>query len=250
MALVQENDPHARLETLERWSGCATLLILLGILIEIALVSWFGREFWEKVGTITADALIGIGLVAEYIIILSTITATAEANRLSELKNAELTARAEEANARAVAAKLELAKLTTPRVEILKQGSNEASLISKLRAFRGTQFDVGFGADGEQAHFTWMLEAILSTAGWNQVAWGIHAVGVQGLHRGQRPLAGSVSAENVEIHIDPSFSHRLLPAADGLISALNQIGISAREAPFNCLSTNGEAIHILIGPRG
>lgn len=103
MALGQrKNDPHARLEALERWSARATLLILIGILVDIALALTFTREFWERIGSIAANAFIGIGLIVEYIVIGRAVIAGGEAQRLSDEKIAESNARAKEAELQTV----------------------------------------------------------------------------------------------------------------------------------------------------
>jgi hypothetical protein len=75
-----KNDPHQALEALERWSGRATLLIFAGILTEMALVVYFRHEEW--LGSFVANALIGIGLIAEYIVIVRTIVASGEVQSL------------------------------------------------------------------------------------------------------------------------------------------------------------------------
>ena len=72
----------------------------------------------------------------------------------------------------------------------------------------------------------------------------------QVLDRGPgRPFAGSVSAENVEIHLDPDHRPKLLGAATALVSVLEAAGIKAAEVPCNTRNANIEAIHILIGPK-
>ena len=126
------NDPHQKLESLERWSAHATLLIFLGIVIEIGLLFWFPHNAQERIGAITADAFIGTGLIVEYIVILRAIVASGEAERLSNEKIAE-------SNRIAAEAQLELAKFRATRRSILS--GHEASLTEKLKAFPGTEFD-------------------------------------------------------------------------------------------------------------
>jgi hypothetical protein len=94
----KKNDPQQKLETLERWSARATLLILLGIVIEIGSLLWFPHDPAERLVAIIANALIGVGLAVEYIVILRAVVASGEAQRLSDEKVAEATARAAEAD--------------------------------------------------------------------------------------------------------------------------------------------------------
>jgi hypothetical protein len=105
------NDPHHTLERLESWSANATLVILAGILGEIAVL-WLtphtcGERIW---GTVT-DALIAVGLIVEYFVILSAIVATGEANRESDEKVARAQLEAAEARERTA----EVEKLTAWR---------------------------------------------------------------------------------------------------------------------------------------
>jgi hypothetical protein len=151
------------------------------------------------------------------------------------------------ANARAKEAELALVKFRAPRLPNKEQ---LARIAEKLKPFAGTKFDVGLsGNSGEQADFLWRLESALANlepdvpnAGWIELAWG-------GLQRGNRPASGSVAAQNVEIHLHPESREKLLPAANGLISVLKEIGIEAKDAGFNAHSTNVDAIHILIGDK-
>jgi hypothetical protein len=69
------------------------------------------------------------------------------------------------------------------------------------------------------------------------------------VQRNYRPLSGTALAQNVEIELDPVNRHQLLPAAEALIEALNQIGISASEPPHNTTSRNPHAMHILVGSK-
>jgi hypothetical protein len=109
---------------------------------------------------------------------------------------------------------------------------------TKLRPFAGTPFDIGFGeGDGEQADCAWDLEEILASAGWNQLPWGVHAVGIAVIHRNLRPLAGSVGAQNIEIQLEPAHRQGRLAAAEALVATLNSAGIGAREAPYNSANT-------------
>lgn len=89
----KKNDPHQKLESLERWSARATLLILLGIIIEIGSLLWFPHDPAERLVAVIADALIGVGLAVEYIVILQAVVASGEATRLSDEKIAESTSR-------------------------------------------------------------------------------------------------------------------------------------------------------------
>jgi hypothetical protein len=64
-----------------------------------------------------------------------------------------------------------------------------------------------------------------------------------------RPETGEVAVTNVEIHLHPEQRGKLKSAASALISALNNVGIEARDVGFNAHNSNSTAIHILIGEK-
>lgn len=244
MAAGQKNDPHTRLARLERWSGRATLLILAGIIIEIVLVLWFAHEFWERNWSIVANALIGIGLIAEYIVIGRTIVASGEAQLESDAKLAE-------ALNRAANAEEQLARLRTPRREILKE---KGSLITEAaKPFTGTVFDTGSGPmDQDVGDCLWDLEPLLWAAGWEQIDWTLPTLMKSGVRRGpwpdRRTIGVDLAVSNIAVHIHPGSEKSLGPAADALVAALNEIGLAAKRDPFNIHNVNNNAMHILVGP--
>jgi hypothetical protein len=129
--------------------------------------------------------------------------------------------------------------------------SDNRNLIAKgISQFAGTSFDVGVGGgDAEQADFLWDLEEVLAQAGWHQAPWNIVVPGTMTINRNLRPVAGAVSAQNLEIHLDPSWDAKFRPAAQALVDALNSIGLQAQISPYNAVSGNPMVMHILIGPK-
>ena len=130
----RKKDPHQRLESLERWSGHATLLILLGIVVEIGLLFWFPHEPTERLGSIIANLLIGIGLAIEYVVILRAVVAGGEAKRDSDEKVANAEARSAEANQKAAAANEKTAEL---QIALEKERQKRLA-----RALTKDQFDI------------------------------------------------------------------------------------------------------------
>jgi hypothetical protein len=219
-------------------------LIVIGLVIEVVLTIALphGKTFVENWGPVIATALIALGVYGEILF----------SGRASEAhKDLQLSTEGKLAEAlnRAANAEQALVDFRRPRRHLMT-AENRALLIARLSQFGGTEFDTGLSPGGEPMHFLWDLEETLRDAGWRQLPWGVAAVGVQVVHRNLRPLAGSINAENVEIHLDPSSRAALLPAATGLISALTEIGIAAWEAPFNVHNAHTHAMHILIGPKG
>jgi hypothetical protein len=161
-----KNDPSVRLEALEKWSARATLVILGGILLEIAALLIFRHpdissgEIWILV---SANVLIGIGLAVEYICILRTIVASGELQRVSDEKVAEANARASEANQIAAGATLELAKLqpqVAPRVLTKEQYDELQTLKGKVPAV-----SIVWQAGSEPLSFAMQISVALQDAG-------------------------------------------------------------------------------------
>lgn len=244
MEIDEGESPEKILERADTWSGHATLLILVGIIAEIVLLFVFTdkTDQVERWLLAASNAAIGVGLVIEYACIRKTIKASAEQTEISNQKLREALDRASEAQ-------LELTKFRTPRRKLMT-AANRANLAHNLKPFARTEFDVGLGSGGEQADFLWDLEEVLADAGWHELPWGINVPGMMVTQRGPRPISGSVGAQNVEIHVNPSWQQKLSPAAEALATGLRDIGIEANVVSYNTNSSNVQAIHILIGPKG
>jgi hypothetical protein len=100
--LGKAKDPHQKLESLERWSARATLLILLGIAVEAVAVFQFPHALEERLWSLAANGAIGIGLIVEYFVIGRAIVATRQAEAESNQKIAKANAEAAKANERAL----------------------------------------------------------------------------------------------------------------------------------------------------
>jgi hypothetical protein len=245
-----KNDPNATLDFLEIWSRRATLLILAGIIIDIILAIRFSREFWELLGAIAANSLIGIGLIVEYIVIGMTIVASGEAKRLSDEKiaesnrqAAEANQKASEANQKAQEAILELAKFRAPR---RLTGQQMVRTAEKLKQFSGTEYDVALQSnDPELMEFLYFIEFTLLKAGWKAISWAA-PVAVVTTSRGLQAAVG-ISVTNVVVGMHPEQVSLHRPAAQCLADELMAAGINAMAAPMPWINANATAIHILIG---
>lgn len=88
-------DAREKLDALELWSGRATLIILAGIVIDVGIIwIWPHESRWETIWALTANVLIGAGLVIEYIVILRAIVASGDVQRDSDEKVAAAVERA------------------------------------------------------------------------------------------------------------------------------------------------------------
>jgi hypothetical protein len=200
-------------------------LIIVGLLVEIAAVFVFQKPWVESVVSISANALIVIGVWGELFF----------ERRSKEAGDKLVTAALE----RAAKAENDLIEFRTPRRAKIRPQID--ALAEQLKPFAGTKFDIGFGgSDGEQADCCWDIEEVLEKANWHQEPWGKVTAGPAAINdRGLlRPYAGNVAATNVEIHIEPEWRQSLLPPAKALISALNGTGVKASAVPFNARSVN------------
>jgi hypothetical protein len=214
----------------------------------------FGLDSWNNVmiGSLAAGALAAVVVVLSQWVIIrlqgEEAVASAEAFARYKLETEE---KITEARKETASAKLELAKITTPRWKLLTADA-EASIVGKLLPFAGTKFDVGHARNGrEQWDLLWHLEKTFFQAKWEFVDWN----GVPRFTKinwTRQPHAyGEANVSNVSIELDPTQRDRLLPAATGLSTALNDVGIATviEDAPINAISGTSDAIHILVGTK-
>lgn len=234
--------PHERLEQLETRSGYATLAIMAGIGIEIYLVIFVAKDHpWTEPLTILANVLIFVGLLVEFINIRKSIVASRAEKVAADL---ELAA----ANDRAAQAQTELREYRTPRRELMSVEAR-VQIIQKLEPFAGTKFDTALASGpAEVIHFCWDLEEVLSKANWLQLDW-TSPFQQQTYYRTNRPLAGMVMADDVEIQLEPNHRSLNIAAATALVETLNSVGIRAKITDYLFANANLDAIHILVGPK-
>lgn len=242
----KKSDPHARLDALERWSARATLLILAGIILDIVLIFTFPHGLWEGAGAIAANALIGLGLIVEYVVIGRAIIAGGEAQRLSDERVAAADARAAGANARALEAQLALEKFRAPR-EFSKEQQDQ--LVESFRPHRGTKFDVAVPmSDAEAATLATLIESTLEQAEWQQVDWQYPVPSLLFTRKGKRDW-GVTTSTNIYVDVHPESAQKLSAAAAILAIALESLGISAKPTVDPSDSSNTDAVHIRVGKK-
>ena len=100
-----------RLETLEKYSARATLIIAGGVIIEVFALDLFPHPVWEKVFGTLGNLAVALGLILEYVVIQRTIVAT-------RLANAEAESEVAAANERAAAAEQKAAEANERAAEI------------------------------------------------------------------------------------------------------------------------------------
>jgi hypothetical protein len=263
--------PHDALEALERWSARATLLILLGIVIDAFVTIWFSRSedsAYEMPSRLAANALIGLGLIVEYICILSAIIQTRRERQESDERVAAAEERASEANARsseaaqkAAEAQLELARFRAGREMTKKQRDDAAE---HLKPYAGTQYDFAAHSNDPEIMLCILhIYTVLEAAGWVAMPWVNPSAEVIKGWPSMPPIGLGISVLGVMIGIKikfvgPATERRivseLIPAAGALARELSAIpGMEGTTvAPYMLevnpeASKNEHAIHILVG---
>jgi hypothetical protein len=212
-------------------------VLIAGLLFELVnSVIWY--RGWETIAGMASVLLIAVGVWGE--VFFGNRARVAGDKQLGEYR------------ARAAEAEVELARLATPRVRLLTPEAS-ASIIEKIEPFRGTMFDMGLPHNGrEQWDLAWVLEPLISQAGWEFVDW------IGGISRipkfnwtMQRHWYGVANVSNVVIELTIENREPLLPAARALVDALNAVGIAAKveDNPISGTSITPDAISILIGPK-
>jgi hypothetical protein len=240
-------DPHRALQQLERGSASATLWIFLGIVVETGGVVWFVRNWGEALIAVIGNALIGYGLILEYVLILRAIVASGAADREASLKVANAIARAAEADTRALDAQLALEKFKAPRRLTTEQ---RTQISEKLRQFGGQEFTGSVVPGLADALPLWrQIAGSLRDANWtlvNPASTSIDQFVPVALSATTRPGVGILYSPLGWTSVPNLHTH-----AEKLAEALNEEGIDAFAWPAHGsgVEINPNAIRIEIGPK-
>ncbi|MGB6875925.1 MAG: hypothetical protein WBD87_07800 [Candidatus Acidiferrales bacterium] len=147
--------------------------------------------------------------------------------------------RVAEAEARAAEAKFELEKLRTPRTI---DPAEQDQMISALKAFAGTPFDLDVATDPESVDLMHTIQSILLAAGWKQVS----AKGTVGLSNSS-PLIGINIDTGIAVQISDSKVPEWYAPANALVRLLRSKFETRGFAATTGLDPN--AVHISIGKK-
>jgi hypothetical protein len=119
------------------------------------------------------------------------------------------------------AALIKLSKVEGPSSEDLER------LVSKIRPFSGTKFDVAGGGKTDRAleYFLWMIEPALAKAGWVHIGWDV--VGEETFHMPFTSQTYGLVTGVTGIEVLAAMHGDKNDAAQALVNALNEIGIPA-----------------------
>lgn len=227
------------------WTGYATLAILAGIILELAVLLIFAHEIslYEKIALVIANILIAAGLYVEYVYGGRGAEATAKLQRISEEKVAQLGKETAEANARTKEAELALAKFRAPR---RLNSEQQALFVAKLKRFSGTEYDLA-AKDDEPLDLALDIERALKAAGWNVRSWTDGGIVTE--LPGRSYLVGTVVLSGVDVQIrDPNLS----PARDALVDVLKLSGFEGVRGSIANVppgTPNRKVVHIMIGTK-
>jgi transposase len=239
------NNPHKAIRRFERLSADATLWIFWGIALETGAAIWFTRDLFETLIVVVANALIGIGLIVEYIVILRARIASGVIEREAALKVAE-------ANARALEAQLALEKYRAPRHLTQEQWHR---IVSQIAPFGPQQFDMAVNnADPEaQRVGNSIFHHLRTMAGWRCIHWSQPGEAVV---RWQPPSADfpdwgiNTMTIGVEIQVIPKERDIFGPVAKTLADGLTAEGVETKaQLGLGSHSHNASTIHILVGSK-
>lgn len=186
-----------------RWSAWA---IVGGLFTEVLVLLWFSaaKSAFETGLLIISNFIIAAGVFGEDHFAHKSGEAATRLQQISDEKVATAEARAAEADQKAQEAILELARLKARRDLTQKQ---RGRVVDKLKKFSGTEYDISINSiDPEILNFVFIVELILSTAGWTELGWQ-GPLGVQVLTREGQPsiaISASVTHVMIGVHVHPT----------------------------------------------
>jgi hypothetical protein len=226
---------QSRYEFNSVWADRIARLILVGLIVDIGAAFAFRKSLLESSVSIIADALIAIGVWGE-------LWFEKRAKTAADGIVAQANARAAEANARAEEAKLELARLTTPRTLTAEQ---QSELTEKVRPFAGTPFVLFIQPDPEPLNLANQIAQALVAAGWE---WR-PAQALPTLNRPGKPGVGMTTASGVFVQMHSSKRSEWEAAVLAAANAIHSFGIAARAEELTDDSINAATVYLRVGAK-
>lgn len=239
---ASEDQLDAGSSSCENWGLVCGALVVAAVAAEI-VIAWIEPPYTIFLRlSVPTDVAVALGIIGEVLLGMRN-------NRLQT----ELRKRSDDRLTRAT---LELARLATPRADVIAPHKEE--IIAKLLPFEGTKFDVAHSKCGrEEWDFLWWLEEIIEKGKWVFVEWNPGPLPHPGVFpkRNWTMLVhtyGVTNVSDVVIQLDDEYRETLLPAATALADALGGAGIRANVALMNINwnSATKDALHVLVGQKG
>jgi hypothetical protein len=229
---TNDTDLRSKYERNSVWAERLAVLILVGLAVEIAAVFILQKPLLEGALTIAASVLILAGVWGE---LLFERRAKEAGDSLVAVANA----RAAEANTRAEEARLELARLTTPRSLTAEQ---QSELTERARPFAGTPFVLFIQPQPEPLNLANQIADALTTAGW---VWQPAGTTVT-LNRPNKPSVGMATAIGVAVQMTSSKRAEWEAAVLAVANALHSAGIETKAEDIADDSISNTAVHIRV----
>jgi hypothetical protein len=235
-------------DMLERYCGW---LVVGGLAIEVvhAFVFRQGKSFFEDWAPTIANAAVFGGVWLEIHFAGRAKMASAELDRRSNERVAQLELETQYSNLRAANAELSLLKYRAQRGVFEKE---RPAVVDALLPFAGTIFDACTSRGAEPTRCLGMLEDTLKAAGFVQIDWEFKRkdFSPQFLMRDGKPEVGEVSAVGIILEVNPDEHPELVPIAEAIAKAFTDAGAEAMAIPKAITgAANGHAIHLLIGEK-
>src|ERR1700683_462713 len=241
----------------ERWGMGFAGIVVVSVIAEL-IIAWAQPSYLSFLTySAVADAAVAIGIAGEVLIgtiwnnhiqtelrrrsnaqLASAIESAAEAGA----RAAEATAQAAEANARALDARVELARLTTPRVLTAEQHSN---VTEAAKGFPGIPFELYIQAEPEPLNLATQIAEALAAGGW--VWQAVHST--VSLQQPGKPSIGMTRSTGVAFLMETSKRSEWEAAVLAVANVLHLTGIKTEARDVTDGSVNKSAVRIAVGAK-
>jgi hypothetical protein len=212
--------------------------------ITAAAVSLIGTLFAIRFGNVVShlkDNDLAAYKTSADLKIAQANSAVASANRRAQeayQKGQEAERRAAQANAHAAETNLALEKIKAPRS---LSGEQRQRMKQKLAAFAGTKYDLFVTTEPESTGLLDVIDAILTSAGWEHVSAETAIVYAQ--------KAGLVSASGIVITVSPQDISQFHGAVEALANAIHAEGIACKASVTLDSTQKSGRIHVVVGTK-
>lgn len=231
MINADDSELEKSIESCERWEWFGGGLVVVGVMAEVAIAIIHPPydSFLEKWGSSLANSLVAIGVALEIKLGQMAGLRQSELKRRSDEKVAAANVRAEEANQKAQASALELAKYRARR---RLDDDAFASVVAAMTPFAGTPYTLAVSIlEPEISEFMFQIDSALKAAslqhqGWPQTRVVRFRTGDDAVTPG---VGVGVNVRDVTItwELEPGVPPTLARVGQALSTALNSAGIVA-----------------------
>jgi hypothetical protein len=219
-------------------------LVVVGVIAEVVIAAAHPPydSFWERWGSSVANSLVAIGVALEIKLGQMAGLRQSELKRRSDEKVAAANVQAAEANAQALDARVELARLTTPRVLTAEQQSN---MTEAAKGCPGIPFELYIQAEPEPLNLATQIAEALAVGGW---VWQ-PVTSTVSLQQPGKPSIGMTTSTGVAFHMEKSKRPEWEAAVLAVANVLLLAGIKTKAHESTDGSVNKSAVRIAVGAK-